>query len=96
MKKTNVSSEVLILLKNLENVSPRVDEFWAQKNGPQNGSKSSPKLAPFLDPCLVQYWGRFWRLLGAIWAPRLARERSESQVELREAKKTTFKKVVFA
>ena len=57
-------------------------------------------MDPFLDPFLVQFWIAFEMILGAIWAPRLARERSggayESQVELREAKKTTFKKVVFA
>ena len=61
--------------KNLEKGSPGSPLFGAQ-NGPQNASKSNPKLDPFLDPFLTQFWAAFGGLLGAIWAPRLARERS--------------------
>ena len=79
---------------------------------PPGGTVLGPKMGPKIGPRAAQNWIHFWtyfwsnfgvafkRILGAIWAPRLARERSggaqESQVELQEAKKTTFKKVVFA
>ena len=60
--------------KNLEKASRAYLRFGPQ-NGPQNGSKSNPKLDPFLDPFLTQFWPAFEGLLGAICAPRLARER---------------------
>ena len=53
----------------------RETPLFGPQNGTQNGSKSNPKLDPFLDPFLTQFWAAFEGLLGAIWAPRLARER---------------------
>ena len=61
--------------KNLEKGSPRALRFGSQ-NGPQNRSKTNPILDPFLDTFWTQFWIAFGGLLGAIWAPRLARERS--------------------
>ena len=58
MKKTNVSSEVLILLEKLENVSPRVDEFWTPKRTPklvQEQPKTGSLFGSIFDPIL----GRF-------------------------------------
>ena len=73
MKKTNVSSEVLHLPKNLEKCAPRTHPGrtrFGRQNGPQNESKSSPKLAPFLDPFLVQSWGSFWGSFGCLLGPK--------------------------
>ena len=53
MKKTNVSSEVLILLKNLENMSHRVDLFWA----------------PRWTPKWVQEQAKTGSLFGSIFGP---------------------------
>ena len=59
----------------VKNVPPESIRFGPQ-NWPQNQSKRSSKWGPFLEPFLVQFWVTFGGLSGAIWARRLARERS--------------------
>ena len=99
MKKTNVSSEVLILLEKLENVSPRVDEFWTPKRTPklvQELPKTGSLFGSIFNPIL----GRFWRSFGSHLGPKTGP--GEIWRSLREpsgaprGQKTTFKKVVFA
>ena len=58
MKKTNVSSEVLILLEKLENVSPRAHEFWIPKQAPkwvQEQPKTGSLFGPNFDPILSRF-----------------------------------------
>ena len=79
MKKTNVSSEVLILPKNLEKCAPRAHTFWAPKwtpkwvqEQPKTGSLFGPIFGPILGSLLAAFGchlgpktgpGEVWRSL---------------------------------
>ena len=75
MKKTNVSSEVLGLLKILK-MCPPEDTVLGPKMGPKMGPRAAQKR--------FQFWTSFWNnfgvafglILGVLWAARLAREES--------------------
>ena len=75
---------------------------------PVLGPKMGPKMGPRAAQKWTQFWTHFWThfelpfgpILGAIWAPRRAREipgrAQENKKGLRETKRTTFEKVDFA
>ena len=65
MKKTNVSSEVLILPKNIEKCAPPRDTFL----GPKTSPKMSPRGAQNGDPFWSPFWCNFGSLLGVFRGP---------------------------
>ena len=62
--------------ENLEKVVHWVNQFWTPNRTPKN-VQEQPKTGSLFGPIFDPILGSFWRILGAIWAPRLARERSE-------------------
>ena len=83
-------------------------EKWVPRRTPFLDPKMDPKMGPGAAQKWVQFWTSFWTNFGVAFGPilgvpggaRLAREASggtyESELRLQEAKKTRFKKVVFA
>ena len=95
MKKTNVSSEVLILLKNLEKCAPRRTPFWAPKRTPkrvQEQPKTGSLFGHIFGPILGSLLEDFGCHLGPKTGPgevwRSLREPSGAP----RGQKTTFKK----
>ena len=61
--------------ENLEKWSPRRTPFWVPKWAPK-WVQEQPKTGSLFGRFFDQFWATFGGLLGAIWAPRLVRERS--------------------
>ena len=91
MKKTNVSSEVLILPK----INSVLDPFWAHF-GLHFQHIFHHFWDPFLNPFLEQFWDQFGAILEPILEPyrpkRQARRAQERHQELKRANKLHFQK----
>jgi hypothetical protein len=69
MKKTNVSSEVLILPKNLEKCAPRRTPFWAPKRTP-TWVQEQPKTGSLFGPIFSLILGSLLAAFGCHLGPK--------------------------
>ena len=96
----NVLCETAIFDKKTLKLCPPREPVLDPKMGPEMGPRALQKRTHFWTHFWTHFRLPFGPLLGAIWAPRRARERprgaQENQKGLLETKRKTFEKVDFA